>query len=189
MMDFQAARYLVEGSVPPQAGNDHPYQTPMGVYATADGHINIAVGAEGQWRKFCEAIGRPELGTDPAYDSIEKRFSQRPALRAITEEALRTKSSAEWMAAFDAAGVPAGPIYAVDEVFADPQVQHLGITAPVHHPTLGDIRLVGQPVELSRTPPGVATPTPEPGEHTAEILTELGYDETGVARLKAAQIV
>jgi crotonobetainyl-CoA:carnitine CoA-transferase CaiB-like acyl-CoA transferase len=189
MMDFQAARYLVEGSVPPQAGNDHPYQTPMGVYATRDGHINIAVGAEGQWRKFCEAIGRPELGTDPAYDSIEKRFSQRPALRAITEEALRTKSSAEWMAAFDAAGVPAGPIYAVDEVFADPQVQHLGITAPVHHPTLGDIRLVGQPVELSRTPPGVATPTPEPGEHTAEILTELGYDETGVARLKAAQIV
>src|SRR3954452_3255989 len=189
MMDFQAARYLVEGSVPPQAGNDHPYQTPMGVYATRDGHINIAVGAEGQWRKFCEAIGRPELGTDPAYDSIEKRFSQRPALRAITEEALRTKSSAEWMAAFDAAGVPAGPIYAVDEVFADPQGQHLGITAPVHHPTLGDIRLVGQPVELSRTPPGVATPTPEPGEHTAEILTELGYDEAAVARLKATRVV
>ena len=101
MMDFQAARYLVEGGVPPQAGNDHPYQTPMGVYATRDGHINIAVAAEGQWRKFCEAIGRPELGTDPAYDSIEKRFAQRPALRAIIEDVLRTQPSAEWIAVFE----------------------------------------------------------------------------------------
>jgi len=189
MMDFQAARYLVEGSVPPQAGNDHPYQTPMGVYATRDGHINIAVAAEGQWRKFCEAIGLPELGTDPAYDSIEKRYAQRPALRAIIEEVLRTKASAEWTAAFEAVGVPAGPIYAMDQVFADPQVQHLGIAAPVHHPTLGDIRLVGQPIDMSRTPPGVATPTPEPGEHTGEILTELGYDEAAVARLKATRVV
>src|SRR3954468_1438549 len=189
MMDFQAARYLVEDSVPPQAGNDHPYQTPMGVYATRDGHINVAVAAEGQWRKFCEAIGRLELGTDPAYDSIEKRYAQRPALRAIIEEVLRTKSSAEWIAAFEAVGVPAGPIYAMDEVFDDPQVRHLGIAAPVHHPALGDIRLVGQPIGMSRTPPGVATPTPEPGEHTAEILAEVGYDEAAVARLKAARVI
>ena len=189
MMDFQAARYLVEGSVPPQAGNDHPYQTPMGVYATRDGHINIAVAAEGQWRKFCEAIGRPELGTDPAYDSIEKRFQQRPALRALIEDVLRTKNSAHWTAAFEAVGIPAGPIYAMDEVFADPQVQHLGIAAPVHHPVLGDIRLVGQPIEMSRTSPGVATPTPEPGQHTAEILAELGYDEATVAHLKAARVI
>ena len=189
MMDFQAARYLVEGSVPPQAGNDHPYQTPMGVYATRDGHINIAVAAEGQWRKFCEAIGRPELGTDPAYNSIEKRFQQRPALRALIEGVLRTRNSAHWTAAFEAVGIPAGPIYAMDEVFADPQVQHLGIAAPVHHPVLGDIRLVGQPIEMSRTSPGVVTPTPEPGQHTAEILAELGYDEATVAHLKAARVI
>ncbi len=189
MMDFQAARFLVEGSVPPQAGNDHPYQTPMGVYATADGHINIAVAAEGQWRAFCDAIGRPDLGRDPAYDSIEKRYAQRPALRLLIEDALRAKSSAEWIVALDAVGVPAGPIYAVDEVFADPQVEHLGIAAPVHHPALGDIRLVGQPVALSRTPPAIATPTPEAGEHSVEILTELGYDEAAVARFKAARVV
>ena len=189
MMDFQAARYLVEGSVPPQAGNDHPYLTPMGVYATRDGHINIAVGAEGQWRAFCVTVGRPELGTDPAYDSIEKRFQQRPALRVIIEEALHQKTSAEWIAVFDKAGIPAGPIYAMDEVFADRQVRHLGIAAPVHHPVLGDISVVGPPIGMSRTPPSVATPTPEPGEHTVEILAELGYDEAAVERLRAAQIV
>jgi len=120
---------------------------------------------------------------------IEKRFAQRPALRGLIEEALRAKTSAEWIAAFEAVGVPAGPIYAMDEVFADPQVRHLGVAAPIHHPALGDIRLVGQPIDMSRTPPGVATPTPEPGEHTVEILTELGYDEAAVARLKATRVV
>jgi crotonobetainyl-CoA:carnitine CoA-transferase CaiB-like acyl-CoA transferase len=189
MMDFQAARFLVEGSVPPQAGNDHPYQTPMGVYPTRDGHMNIAVGAEGQWRKFCAAIGRPELARDPDYDSAEKRFDRRPALRVVLEEVLRTKSSAEWMEVFEEAGVPAGPIYQVDEVFSDPQVQALGVAAPVHHPVLGDIRVVAQPIILSRTPAGVETPTPDAGDHSAEILAELGYDEPEVARLKAARVI
>ena len=189
MMDFQAARYLVEGEVPPQAGNDHPYLTPMGVYATRDGHMNIAVAAEGQWRTFCTAIGRPDLGRDPAYDSIEKRHAARPALRTVIEEALHEKTSAEWIGVFEAAGISAGPIYRMDEVFADPHVQSLGIAAPVHHPVLGDIRLVGQPVELSRTPPGITAPTPEPGEHNLEILAELGYDEDAVGRLRAARVV
>lgn len=185
MMDFQAARYLVEGSVPPQAGNDHPYSTPMGVYATRDGHINIGVGAEGHWRSFCGAIGRPDLAKDPRYDSMEKRFAARPELRALLEDILRTKDSADWLAAFEQAAVPAGPIYAVDAMFDDPQVQHLGIARPLSHPTLGDFRVVGEPVGLSRTPAGIATPTPEAGEHNAEILAELGYDETAIAGLRA----
>lgn len=185
MMDFQAARYLVEGSVPPQAGNDHPYSTPMGVYATRDGHINIGVGAEGHWRSFCGAIGRPDLAKDPRYDSMEKRFAARPELRALLEDILRTKDSTDWLAAFEQAAVPAGPIYAVDAMFDDPQVQHLGIARPLSHPTLGDFRVVGEPVGLSRTPAGIATPTPEAGEHNAEILAELGYDETAIAGLRA----
>ena len=186
MMDFQAARFLVEGSVPPQAGNDHPYSTPMGVYATGDGHINIGVGAEGHWRSFCGAIGRPELATDERYDSMEKRFGRRPEIRDLIEAVLTTNTSAHWLAALEAAAVPAGPIYAVDEMFDDPQIAHLGIARPVTHPALGDIRVVGEPVTLSRTPAGVATPTPDAGEHNDEILGELGYDAARIASLRAA---
>lgn len=185
MMDFQVARYLVEGKVPPQAGNDHPYATPMGVYATRDGHINLGVGAEGHWRSFCGAIGRPELAGDPRYDSMEKRFAARPELRMLLEEILTTQDSAHWLAAFEAASVPAGPIYSVDAVFEDPQVRHLGIAQPVRHPKLGDIRVVGEPVSLSRTPAGIATPTPDAGDHNDEILAELGYDEAAIAGLRA----
>lgn len=186
MMDFQAARFLVEGKVPPQAGNDHPYSTPMGVYATRNGHINIGVGAEGHWRAFCQAIGQPDLAADPAYDNMEKRFAKRPELRILLEGILSSQDSAHWLEAFEQAGVPAGPIYAVDEMFDDPQVRHLGIAQPVSHPVLGDFHVVGEPVRLSRTPPGVATPTPDAGEHNAEILAELGYDAAAIARLREA---
>lgn len=185
MMDFQAARYLVEGKVPPQAGNDHPYATPMGVYATRDGHINIGVGAEGHWRSFCGAIGRPELAEDARYDSLEKRYAARPELRALIEGILTTQDSAHWLVAFEQAAVPAGPIYAVDAMFEDPQVQHLEIARSVSHPVLGDFRVVGEPVGLSRTPASVATPTPDAGDHNAEILAELGYDEAAIAGLRA----
>ncbi|MBX9874494.1 MAG: CoA transferase, partial [Beijerinckiaceae bacterium] len=126
MMDFQAARYLVEGKVPPQAGNDHPYSTPMGVYAVRDGHINIGVGAEGHWRSFCGAIGRPELAADPRYDNMEKRLKARPELRELIESILTTQDAQHWLDAFEAAAVPAGPIYTVDAMFDDPQVRHLG---------------------------------------------------------------
>ena len=186
MMDFQAARFLVEGQVPPQAGNDHPYSTPMGVYETGDGHINLGVGAEGHWRLFCQALGRPELGTDARYDSMEKRYAARPELRTLIEDILRTQPSAHWLAELERLGVPAGPIYAVDEMFDDPQVRHLGIAQPVTHPALGEIRVVGEPVTLSRTPASVATPAPDAGEHNEELLRELGYDEAGIAALKAA---
>ncbi|WP_038365580.1 CaiB/BaiF CoA-transferase family protein [Bosea sp. UNC402CLCol] len=189
MMDFQAARYLVEGSVPPQAGNDHPYSTPMGVYKTRDGAINLGVGGEEQWRSFCRAVERPEWGSDPRFDSMEKRFDQRPELRRMIEERFAAAGSTDWLAAMEAHGVPAGPIYAVDQMFDDPQVRHLGIARLLEHPQLGDIRVVGQPVTLSRTPSTVATPTPAAGEHNDEVLAELGYDEAGLARLRAEGVI
>lgn len=189
MMDFQAARYLVEGSVPPQAGNDHPYSTPMGVYKTRDGAINLGVGGEEQWRSFCRAVERPEWGADSRFDSMEKRFDRRPELRQMIEERFAGADSADWLAAMEAHGVPAGPIYAVDQMFEDPQVRHVGIAKPLNHPDLGDIRLVGQPVTLSRTPADVATPTPTAGQHNDEILSGLGYDEVGLARLRAEGVI
>lgn len=185
MMDFQAARFLVEGTVPPQAGNDHPYATPMGVYATRDGHINLGVGAEGHWRSFCGVLGRPELASDPRYDSVEKRYAARPELRILLEEIMSTQDSAHWLDACEKASVPAGPIYSVDAMFDDPQVQHLGIAQPVNHPVLGDIRVIGEPVGLSRTPASVVSPTPDAGEHNDEILAELGYDAAAIAQLRA----
>ncbi len=186
MMDFQAARYLVEGKVPPQAGNDHPYSTPMGVYAVRDGHINIGVGAEGHWRSFCGAIGRPELAADPRYDNMEKRLKARPELRELIEAILTTQDARHWLDAFEAAAVPAGPIYDVDAMFEDPQVRHLGIAQAVTHPIIGDYRVVGEPVGLSRTPAGIATPTPDAGDHNDEILAELGYDALAIAALRTS---
>jgi crotonobetainyl-CoA:carnitine CoA-transferase CaiB-like acyl-CoA transferase len=184
MMDFQAARYLVEGKIPPQAGNDHPYSTPMGVYAVRDGHINIGVGAEGHWRSFCGAIGRPELAADPRYDNMEKRLKARPELRELIESILTTQDAQHWLDAFEAAAVPAGPIYTVDAMFDDAQVKHLGIAQPVSHPVIGDYRVIGEPVGLSRTPAGIATPTPDAGDHNDEILAELGYDAAAIAALR-----
>lgn len=189
MMDFQAARYLVDGVVPDQAGNDHPYSTPMGVFATADGFINIGVGGDGQWRALCVALGRPELGTAPEYATNDMRLGNRPKLSALLNEIFKTRNSAQWLELLEQQGVPAGPIYNLDEVFADPQVRHLGIAVPLHHPKRGDIRVVGQPINLSRTAARVVSALPEPGAHTDEILRDLGYGAADIENFRAKKIV
>ncbi len=189
LMDFQAARYLVDGVVPEPAGNDHPYSTPMGVMATADGHLNIGVGGDGQWQAFCRAVGRDDLGSDPDFATQEDRFRNRPRLKPLLEALFLTRSTAEWLELLEAAGVPAGPIYRVDEVFADPQVEHLGIAVPCDHPARGAMRLVGQPIGLSRTPARIDRPAPDAGEHTADILGMIGLSAAEVAALKAEGIV
>ncbi len=189
LMDFQGARYLVDGDVPPQTGNDHPYATPMGVIETKDGFINIAVGGDGQWRSLCDAIGRPELTEDPAYATGQKRLENRPEVWAILRPIFAEKSSAEWLDLLEQIDVPAGPIYKVDEMFEDPQVRHLGIAQSVLHPVRGEIRLIGQPLVLSRTPASLDTASPDPGEHTDEILADLGLDQALIAELRAKRVV
>jgi crotonobetainyl-CoA:carnitine CoA-transferase CaiB-like acyl-CoA transferase len=189
MLDFQAARWLVDGEVPRQAGNDHPTSIPTGVFPTADGHINIAVAGEAIWRRFCDALGRPELATVPQYATAEARSENRAALNAEIAAATRERPSAQWIEALNAAGVPCGPINTIDQVFADPQVRHLGLAQPVRSHERGDTHLVGQPMTLSRTPSRIVAPPPLPGEHSREILSELGYDEAALAELRAQGVV
>jgi len=189
MMDFQAARYLVDGEVPAQAGNDHPYSTPMGVLRTADGYINIGVGGDGQWRALCEALERPDLCADPDYTTLVDRFRNRPKLMSLLREIFATRSSADWLARLEAVGVPAGPIYKMDEVFADPQVQHVGIAVSGHDSVRGDVRIVGQPIDMSRTPAKIETMIAEPGHHTDDVLRELGYSAVDIRALHERKIV
>ncbi len=189
LCDFQAARYLVDGVVPPQAGNDHPYSTPMGVLETADGFINIGVGGEGQWLNFCRALGHPDLATHPDFVKQDNRFANRPKLAATLAPIMKAKTSAEWLAQFEEHHVPAGPIYRMDEVFADPQVQHLGMAEKVQHPERGEIQLVGQPVTLSRTPAAITVPLPEKGEHTADILSAAGFSAAEIDGFRKAGVI
>ncbi len=186
LMDFQAARYLVDGEVPEQAGNDHPTVTPMGVVATKDGHINLGVGGDGQWRALCQILGHPEWGEDPAYAQVADRTARREEVWGLLRPIFATRTSAEWIEKLDANGVPAGPIYRMNEVFDDPQVQHLGIAQPVTHPQRGEVKLVGQPVDLSRTPASLRTPTPEAGAHTDEVLSDYGIDAERISALRAS---
>ena len=187
--DFQAARYLVDGVVPPQAGNDHPYATPMGVLPTQDGFINIGVGGEGQWVAFCKAIERSDLATHPDFKTMAVRFDNRPALRAILEPIFKSKTSDAWRQTFASAGVPAGPIHKMDAVFEDPQVRHLGIVETVEHAVKGQINLIGQPVVLGRTPARLVSAIPEKGEHSGEILGEFGFSEAEIEALKMKNVV
>jgi crotonobetainyl-CoA:carnitine CoA-transferase CaiB-like acyl-CoA transferase len=189
MMDFQAARFLVEGIVPQQAGNDHPYSTPMGVVRTADGFINIAVGGQAQWKAFCGALGHPEMTNDPLYATQDLRLKNRTALKAKLADIFATRRSKEWLRTLEQAGVPAGPIYKMDEVFADPQVQHLGIAVPVPNESGADVTLVGQAVELSRTPARLKSLLPAAGSDNDRILGELGLDNATIEDLRRAQVI
>lgn len=174
LMDFQAARYLIDGVIPPQAGNDHPYSTPMGVVRTADGYINIAVGGEGQWKNFCQVIDAPDLAGTPDYATQEQRFKNRPQLSERLAPIFAKRTSQEWLTRLEQAGVPAGPIYKMNEVFADPQVKHLGMAARVSEPGRS-VELVGEPINMSRTPATISTLLPEPGRDNEGILREAGF--------------
>ncbi|MCC6718465.1 MAG: CoA transferase [Acetobacteraceae bacterium] len=189
MLDFQAARWTIGGEIPEQAGNDHPTSIPTGVFATADGHINIAAAGNDIYHRLCRALGREDLATQPDYATDTNRSKNRKALNAEIEAVTRTKTSAAWIDNLNAAGVPCGPINTMDQVFADPQVQHLGMARPVQHPTRGTVGLVGQAISMSRSKWEIRNTTPEQGEHTDAILTELGLDASAISALRGKKVV
>jgi len=189
MLDFQAARFLVKGEVAPQAGNNHPTSIPTGVFKTRDGYINIAAPGQKMWERLCRATKADALLRKPDYRDEAARSHNRDALTADLEAHLAARSSAEWVEDLNRAGVPCGPIYAIDKVFADPQVEHLGMAQSVTRKDKSKMRLLGQAVSLSRTPSRLAARPPELGEHTDAVLKEFGFSAREIAALHKAKVV
>jgi crotonobetainyl-CoA:carnitine CoA-transferase CaiB-like acyl-CoA transferase len=187
MLDFQGSRYLVKGEVAKQAGNNHPTSIPTGVFKTKDGYINIATAGQKTWQRFCEAVGATALMRKPEYQTPEARSKNRDALGVEIDSYLTGETGAEWVDRLNKAGVPSGPIYSIDQVFADPQVQHLGIVQSVTMKDKSKMRLLGQPVGLSRTPSRLAARPPDLGEHTNAILKEFGFSARDIAALHKAK--
>ena len=189
MLDFQATRWLIDGEVPPQAGNDHPTAFPMGVFPVKDGTINIAASGDRMFGDFLKVIGAEELMKDERFRTRKSRGAHRPQLRALVEEKTRTWESEALIEALNAVGVPCGPILTIDQVFANPQVQHLGLAQTVESERLGKLTLVRSPVRLSRTSTALTRAAPVPGGETDEVLKEYGYTPDQIAELKASGAV
>ena len=189
MLDFQGARWLLGGEVPPQAGNNHPTSIPTGVFKTADGHINIAATGQKIWERFCTALETPAMIHQPEYKSGAERSKNRDALNAEIEKHTLKRTSADWVERLNKAGVPCGPIYTVDQVYADPQVIHLGMAQPVKTKDKKTVRMAGQPMSLSRTPSKLVARPPALGEHTDAVLNEFGFSAKEIAALHKANAV
>ena len=189
LMDFQAARWLIGHEVPPQAGNNHPTSIPTGAFEVKDGHVNIGAGGQERFTRLCKTMGAEELLDDPDFADTLKRRENRDQLNQRLSVIFLTRTMDEWVEVLNAGGVPCGPIYSVDQTFADPQVRHLAMAHPVEHPTLGTIELVGQPINFDGVADYEWTATPELGEHTDAVLAGLGYSNEAIADLRQRNVV
>jgi len=188
-LSFQAAKFANTGETPPPVGNHHPLTAPMGVYRASDGYFNLAAGNDRMFARLAEAIGRADVASDPRFNSGFARVQNRRALDAVLDEVFATRPSAEWVERLNTAGVACGPIYKLDQVFADPQVQLAGLVHEVTNEAWGAHKVIGLPVRLSRTPSAVAHAAPMNGQHTRETLETLGYPAEMIETLLADGVV
>ncbi|MES2954727.1 MAG: CaiB/BaiF CoA-transferase family protein [Pseudomonadota bacterium] len=188
MMDFQTSRWLIDGEVATQAGNFHPTSIPTGVYKARDGYMNIAVFGSKIWERFCDILGAPQWVSDERYKDKRGRSINRDALNAEINRLLAAQDRDYWIERLNAGGVACGHINTMAEVFEEPQIQHLAMVKEVVSTHLGAQRLVGQPVQLERTPSSIARAAPRRGEHTEEILAELGWGAEDLARMKSTGV-
>ena len=189
LLDFQATRWTMDKKIPPQEGNNHPTNTPMGCFPTADGHLNVAATSNKNFQIFCKLIDRQDMAADPRFASTALRRQNKQAMNEIIAAALQARTTGEWFELLVAAGLPCGPVYNIKQAFADPQVEALRIRRPVTHPRLGELDLVAQPCEITGFDREIRTATPDLGEHTNEILGSLGYSAEEIEKLKAARAI
>jgi crotonobetainyl-CoA:carnitine CoA-transferase CaiB-like acyl-CoA transferase len=189
MLINQAHNAFATGEQPPRLGNAHPNIVPYETFATADGEIVVAVGSERQWPKLCEELDLPELATDERFADNGARVRHRDELRPILEARFREADSTHWLGRLDEAGVPCGPVNSVLAAFEQPQAVARGMRVSVDHPTLGPVPQIGLPYKLSATPATIRSAPPLLGEHSAQILAELGYSPEDIDRLRSQRVI
>jgi crotonobetainyl-CoA:carnitine CoA-transferase CaiB-like acyl-CoA transferase len=188
-LDFQAVRWTADNEVADAVGNDHPTLSPMGLFQAADGYLNVAAPSDRLWLRLCEAIGADDLRDAPDFATAALRHRNREELRSRLNDVLGTRPRASWVDIFDAAGVPCGPVNTIDEVFADPQVRHLAMTERVDHAVRGPIDILRNPLTMSRSARARRTAAPTPGQHTDQVLHEMGYAADEIQALRVGGTV
>jgi crotonobetainyl-CoA:carnitine CoA-transferase CaiB-like acyl-CoA transferase len=189
MLPDPVANYFDSGVRPGREGNRNPYLTPAEAFCTGDGYLFVVITGPEQWGRFCEGLGDPELATHPRFATNPDRLTNHAEFKARVEARLAAATTAEWVARFEAVSIAAGPIYEFDEVFADPQARHLGVLTEIEQPGYGRLRMLDFPFAASATPARIARPAPLLGQHTREVLEELGLPATEIDRLAAARAI
>jgi len=188
-LTYRAGEFFASGKIPEKVGSGHPMIVPYQAFKAKDEYINIAVGNDQLWKKFCKVINMENIMDDPKFATNAKRVENRKELIGILQKVIETKTGAEWLKLLEDAGIPAGPIYTLDKLFADPQVLHRKMMIELQHPKAGRIKVTGVPVKLSETPGEISAPPPLLGQHNKEVLKDLGYSTEEIEKFIADKVV